>query len=206
MGSIPADRLLLQPPTGGNLGQYSAYATLALTPLRGFSLVASVPLALSVLVVAQRFAWPRVQILGIVCTYGLYILRGQVFGFGDLDPTTFMPYVALAVYWVVFEAADLANLVGRTAGRSAPAPLFLLNAAGLVGAALLQLPTDTPIPLSTFLMIAGMAYVASAVVRARLTGQPAAGEGFPASASFHRAPRRGCTRCSVENPPRSLRP
>lgn len=152
-----------------------AYATLALTPLRGFSLVASVPLALSVLVVAQRFAWPGVQILGLVCTYGLYILRGQVFGFGDLDPATFTPYAALAVYWVLFEVADLANLLGRTASRPAPAPLFLLNAAGLIGAALLQLPMDTPIPLSTFLVIAGVAYVASAIVRARLAGPSAAG-------------------------------
>ena len=153
-----------------------AYATLALTPLRGFSLVASVPLALSVLVVARRFAWPGVQILGIVCTYGLYVLRGQVFGFGDLDPTTFAPYAALAVYWALFEAADLAGLRGRTAASRPPAPLFLLNAAGLIGAALLQLPTETPVPLSTFLWLAGAAYLGSAIIRARVSGRPAAGD------------------------------
>lgn len=159
-----------------------AYATLALTPLRVFSLVASIPLAVSVLVVAQRFTWPGVQVLGIVGTYGLYVLRGEVFGFGDLDPTTFTPYVALAVYWVIFEAADLASLRGRT-GVS-PAPLFLLNAAGLVGAALLQLPMDTPVPLSTFLLFAGVAYLGSAIVRARLSGHPAAGDDAIGAAAY----------------------
>lgn len=161
-----------------------AYATLALTPLRVFSLVASIPLALSVLVVAQRFTWPGVQVLGIVCTYGLYVLRGEVFGFGDLDPTTFTPYVALAVYWVIFEAADLASLRGRQGASPPPAPLFLLNAAGLVGAALLQLPMDTPVPLSTFLLFAGVAYLASAIARARLTGRPAAGDDAMGAAAY----------------------
>ncbi len=152
-----------------------AFATLALTPLHGFALVASVPLAVSVLVVAQRFEWPGVQVLGIVCTYGLYVLRGSTFGFGDLDLTTFTPYAALAVYWIVFEAADIAAITRRTEGSPLPPPLFLLNAAGLVGAALLQLPVETPVPLSTFLVLSGTAYLGSAVIRARLTGQSPAG-------------------------------
>ncbi len=135
-----------------------AFATLALTPLRGFTLVASVPLALSVIVVAQRFVWPRVQVLGIVCTYGLYVLRGRGFGCGDLDVMSFTPYVALAVYWVVFEAADLVGLSRRTSDGPPPAPVFLLNAAGLVGAGLLQLPMDSPVPTSTFLAVSGAAY------------------------------------------------
>ncbi len=74
-----------------------AFTTLALTPLRGFALAASVPLALSVIVVAQRFSWRGVQVLGIVCTYGLYVLRSRAFGFGELDVMTFTPYAALAV-------------------------------------------------------------------------------------------------------------
>lgn len=153
-----------------------AFATLALTPLRGFALAASVPLALSVIVVAQRFTWPGVQILGVVCTYGLYVLRGRAFGFGDLDLMTFTPYAALAVYWVVFEVADIASLRGRVKGGPPPAPLFLLNAAGMVGAGLLQLPMDTPVPLSTFMAVSGAAYLVSAVVRARLAGSTAAGD------------------------------
>jgi hypothetical protein len=157
------------------LAYVAAYAALALTPLNGFSLGASVPIAVSVLVVAQRFRWPRVQILGIVATYGLYILRGQMFGLGALDLTTFTPYAALATYWVAFEAADLAAL-RRPAGGTAPPPLFLLNAAGLVGAALLQLPNDSPLPLTAFLLFAGAAYLASAAVRAAVLGRVPAGD------------------------------
>jgi len=152
-----------------------AFATLALTPLRAFSLIASVPLAVSVLVVAQRFTWPRIQVLGIVCTYGLYVLRGRLFGFGDLDPATFTPYAALAIYWLLFEAADLAAVRQLKDADAVPPPLFLLNAAGLVGSALLQLPLDTPVPLSTFLLISGAAYLCSAMLRARLMGRPVAG-------------------------------
>ncbi|MBK9240796.1 MAG: DUF2339 domain-containing protein [Acidobacteria bacterium] len=153
-----------------------AFTTLALTPLRGFALVASVPLALSVIVVAQRFVWPGVQVLGIVCTYGLYVLRSRAFGFGELDVMTFTPYAALAVYWLVFEAADLLALSRRAKDGPPPAPIFLLNAAGLVGGGLLQLPMDSPMPLSTFLAVSGVAYLASAIVRARLAGPAAAGD------------------------------
>lgn len=145
-----------------------AYATLALTPLHGFALFASLPLTLSLLIVAGRYTWPAVQLLGIVCTYGLYIARGQVFGFGEIDLTTFAPYAALAVYWLLFETADVMSLRARPDGAQREMPLFLLNAAGLVGAALLQLPMDTPVPLSIFLLLSGAAYLVSAIVRSRL--------------------------------------
>jgi len=146
-----------------------AYATLALTPLHLFSLAAAVPLAISILVVAQRFTWPRVQVLGVVATYGLFILRGQTFGFGAIDASTFTPYLALGAYWLVFEAADVLAVRRRQPSEAAPPPMFLLNAAGLAGSGLLQLPMDTPVPLSTFLLISGAAYLVSAVLRARLS-------------------------------------
>jgi hypothetical protein len=143
-----------------------AYATLALTPLHVFSLAASVPLAISVLVVAIKFDWPRLQILGIVFTYGLYALRGQAFGFGELQASSFTPYTALATYWVMFEIADLMAMRRRLVTGKLPPPIFLLNAAGLIGSGLLQLPLQNPLPLSTFLIAGGVAYLASAIVRA----------------------------------------
>ena len=147
-----------------------AYATLALTPLHAFSLAASVPLAVSVLVVAHRFSWPRIQILGIVFTYGLFIMRGQAFGFGGTGATTFTPYLALGAYWIMFEAADLFAVRRRQDTSPAPPPVFLLNAAGLVGSGLLQLPSESPVPLSTFLLVSGAAYLGSAIARAKLSG------------------------------------
>lgn len=181
-GGMVAHSLRYRSPVVTALAYVVAYATLALTPLRAFALVASVPLALSVLIVAQRFAWPAVQLLGVVCTYGLYIMRGRVFGFGDLDLTTFAPYAALALYWVVFEVADIVATTRRQVGGPPPVPLFLLNAAGLVGSALLQLPTDTPMPLTTFLLLSGVAYLGSAVIRARLIAPATDGDAIVAAA------------------------
>jgi uncharacterized membrane protein len=149
-----------------------AYATLALTPLVGFSLLASIPLAMTLMIVAQRFGWTRLQVLGIVFTYGLYAVRGQSFGFGALNTTAITPYLALAAYWVMFEAADLLAIRRRPITGAAPPPVFILNAAGLIGSGLLQLPSDAPLPLSTFLLVSGGAYLASAVARARLGAAP----------------------------------
>lgn len=41
---------------------------------------------------------------------------------------------------------------------------------------MLQLPMDSPVPLSTFLAASGVAYLGSAIVRARLAGSTAAGD------------------------------
>jgi hypothetical protein len=147
-----------------------AYATLTLTPLHALSLAASVPLAVSVLVVAHRFSWPRIQILGIVFTYGLFIMRGQALGFGATGATTFTPYLALGAYWIMFEVADLLAVRRRADTSAPPPPVFLLNAAGLVGSGLLQLPSESPVPLSTFLLVSGVAYLGSAIARAKLGG------------------------------------
>jgi uncharacterized membrane protein len=152
-----------------------AYATLTLTPLHALSLAASVPLAVSVLVVAHRFSWPRIQILGIVFTYGLFIMRGQAFGFGA-GATTFTPYLALGAYWIMFEVADLLAVRRRADTSAPPPPVFLLNAAGLVGSGLLQLPSESPVPLSTFLLVSGVAYLGSAIARAKLGGASSQGD------------------------------
>jgi uncharacterized membrane protein len=153
------------------------YTTLALTPLHVFSLAASVPLAVSVLVVAHKFGWPRLQVLGIVLTYGLYVLRGPAFGLGALNTSTFSPYLALAAYWVMFEIADLLAVRRHIVSNAPPPPIFLLNAAGLIGSGLLQLPMDTPVPLSTFMVSGGVAYLLSAIARARITAGRAAADG-----------------------------
>ena len=169
-----------------SLAYVVAYATLALTPLHVFSLTASVPLAVSVLVVAHKFSWPRIQILGVVFTYGLFVLRGSAFGFGAPGGATYTPYIALAAYWLMFEIADLLA-VRKRENDLPPAPVFLLNAAGLVGAGLLQLPPDNPLPLSRFLTVAGVASLGSAIARARLGARPSDAAADGASWGSHQA-------------------
>ena len=138
-----------------------AFATLALTSLSGFALVASVPLAVSLIVVAQRYTWPGLSALGVACTYGIFALRG------DLSSSSMGGYVALAVYWLLFEAADVMALRRQASSRVPSAPLFPLNAAGLIGAGLMRIPVGTAEPLANFLVVAGAAYLASAIARAK---------------------------------------
>lgn len=140
-----------------------AYATLALTPLSGFALIAAVPLAITLLVVAHRFAWPGVAALGVICTYGVFALRGRVFPGGLMDPAALPSYLALAVYWAMFEIADLAALRQRRR-----VSIFALNAVGVLGAGVLQLPFENGQFVFAFLGLFGAAYLGSAIVRAAI--------------------------------------
>ena len=148
-----------------------AYSTLALSPLSGFSIAASVPLAVSVLVVSQRLAWPGVSALGIAATYGAFVLRGHLFPGGVMDPSSTLPYVTLATYWLTFEVADIIGLRLRlNRPESAPgaplASMLALNAVGFTGAMLVTIPRDNPQLLSIFLFSAATGYVVSAAIRA----------------------------------------
>jgi uncharacterized membrane protein len=166
-----AHSLRYRSPTVTTLAYVVAYATLALTPLSGFSLLASIPLSVSVIVVAQRFDWSRVSMAGLASTYGLFAIRGVIFAGGVMDAQGIAPYLTLAAYWLTFDAADILAIRRAEEAASAPAPLFALNAVGLIGAAVLELPMDDPVRLSWFLAAAGIGYLTSALVRARLLGR-----------------------------------
>src|SRR5579864_3063354 len=172
MGMI-AHSLRYRSPVVTTLAYVVAYATLALTPLSGFSLAASIPLSVSVIVVSQRFNWSRVSMAGLASTYGLFAVRGVMFPGGVMDAQGIAPYLTLAAYWVTFDVADILALRRARDAGSAIAPLFALNTVGLFGAAVLELPMDDPIRLSWFLAAGGIGYLTSALVRARaLSRQP----------------------------------
>lgn len=160
-----------------------AYATLAIAPLSGFSLVASLPLAASMLYVAQRFGWSNVSVLGVVATYGLFAFRRSTGGGGDGETSTLVPYLTLVAYWLSFETADIFGAWRRTSELDRPAPLFVLNAAGFFGASLLQLPHEDPDRLSWYLTLSAAMYLTSAIVRAKLLRRA----GAPAAARFDSA-------------------
>ena len=153
------------------LAYVSAYAPLAFSPLSTFSLVATVPLTASLLAVSSRFAWSGVAVLGIVSTYGIFILRTSLLG--TMRETTTLQLV-LWTYWLLFEIADIVARIKthigawRSTNATTPAPLFVLNAAGFLGAILLHTQGDE----SQWLLIgaAAAAYAASALVRTRFAG------------------------------------
>lgn len=170
-----AHSLRYRSPTVTTLAYIVAYATLALTPLSGFSLVASIPLSVSVLVVAQRFDWSGVSMAGVASTYGLFAIRREIFAGGVMDAHALTPYLTLAAYWLTFEIADILAIRRRTGAATDGAPLFAMNAVGVFGAAVLQLPLDDSIQLSWFLAASGLAYLATAIVRAQLLGRRTVG-------------------------------
>src|SRR5207237_1190525 len=129
-------------------------------------------LAASLLIVAQRFGWSGIGSLGVVLTYGTFVLRRGFMPAAEIDGPSVM---AIAAYWITFEAADIATL--RRRDSLSAAPLFLLNAAGVLGSLLLVLPRFDLPSVSAVWAAAGIGYVASAVARAKLLGrQPNQGE------------------------------
>jgi Predicted membrane protein (DUF2339) len=163
------------------LAYIAAYIPLALTPLSTFSLVASLPLAVSLLVVSQRFGWSALALLGLASTYGFFALRETRASALPGTPSM-LPYAVLAAYWLTFEAGDILWLRASSEEdrRRAGASLFATNAVGAMGCLLLLLPSDDSAFGAVVLGAAGLAYVASALIRARLVPGTAA-PGDPAT-------------------------
>jgi uncharacterized membrane protein len=146
-----------------------SYATLSLTPLTIFALVAAVPLAVSVMAVGERYGWTGVSVLGVSGTYGLIALRGLGIG-GPLETASVIPAVLLAIYWATFEVADVLGHRSRRPPTSAAKPITVLNAVGFLTAVGLVLPLDQPQRLSVYLAVMGAAALVSAFARRRWMG------------------------------------
>jgi hypothetical protein len=129
-----------------------AFGTLGITEITGFSVLALVPLAASLLVVARRFAWRRCALLALAATYAVCASRG------DTGAPLWQAQTIFAVYWLLFEAFDLLL----------PDPRLLpLNAAGFLGLSLVKWSHAAPERLWQFLAGAAAAYLVSALLRAR---------------------------------------
>lgn len=150
------------------LAYFIGFATLAITPVTTFSIAATLPLAASLLFVAQRFRWTPMAVVGLVASYGTYLVA--VGPTPALGTDQFVrEQLVLALYWLMFEAFDLLSerKNAETAGRRL---LFPLNACGFVGVSFLHWSTFVPARLYLFFAIAAAAYVASTVARALLLG------------------------------------
>jgi hypothetical protein len=148
------------------LAYFLAFVALSLGGSPGFSLVALVPLVASLLVVTRRFSWAPMMLAGLGLTYGTYLVAAS----GSPNPTIadfVRAEAVLAVYWLLFETFDLVEL-GK--GRISPvtAALFPLNACAFLGISMLQWQALTPDTVYLLFGATGVAYVVSAVIRARL--------------------------------------
>ncbi len=162
------------------LAYFVAFATLAVSPLSDFAVVASVPLAASLLYVAQRFRWHRVMIAGLAVTYGSYLLSTA----GEPVSTTgfIRGQAVIATYWLLFELFDLIETARGRRGRAGlyPVALFPLNACAFIGTSLLEWSRFSPHQLDILLIASAGAFLIDALVRVKLRppqsfepGQPA---------------------------------
>lgn len=152
------------------LAYFIGFVTIAISPVSGFSVAASVPLAGSLLFLAHKFSWVNMAVAGVIATYGTYALGyGALAATGPVLSNFLSGQSALVIYWLLFEGFDL---LGIWRGRELPAverAIFPLNACGFVGVSLLYWPSFARETLYLFFAAAGAAYLVSTLIRAKLS-------------------------------------
>ncbi len=144
------------------LAYFIAFLSLNLTPLTGFAVLASVPLAASLLFLAQRFSWFRMAIFGIVATYGTAVLKST--GTATLAETQSL----LGVFWLVFEGFDLIRVSRRVPATLEALAIFPLNAIGAMSLSLAKWLSAAPGRIHGLYAGAATAYLVSAAIRGLL--------------------------------------
>lgn len=151
------------------IAYFVGFVTIAISPVSGFSAVASVPLAASLLFVANRFSWVSMAVAGVVLTYGTYALR---YGVGPVTgpfPDDFVSRQSvLAIYWLLFEMFDLLDIRKRGQVATLAQTILPLNACGFLGVSLLLWSSVKPADICLFMEAAGAAYLAGAIIRSRV--------------------------------------
>jgi uncharacterized membrane protein len=137
---------------------FVAFATLAITPVTGFSVIALIPLAASLLLVAHRFAWPHLALFGVIATYATCASRG------DNGAPLRSAQAVFATYWLVFETYDVLR-AWRRSNHPTEQPIFTLNALGF--GLLSWAKWSAAAPESRYQLAAGVAvaYLVSTVLR-----------------------------------------
>ncbi len=143
-----------------------AFVTLNITPLTGFTVVASLLLAASILFGARHFGWHRLGIAGAILAYGTFGLTYQPAVYGREG--VWNGQSVLWTYWALFESYDLLDLARRGRERGISAALFWFNAAGfLLASALHRWKMDAQ-DWAVYFGLATAAYLVSSLVRSRL--------------------------------------
>jgi uncharacterized membrane protein len=152
-------RYRVQALTG--LAYFMAFATLAITPVTTLSVIALVPLAASLLVIANRFSWSGLVLFGLVATYGTCASKG------DNGAPLWSAQTVFAIYWLLFEAYDILR-AHRRSDLAAEWPILALNALGFGG--LSYAKWSAAAPEQIYMLASGMAaaYLASTILRAML--------------------------------------
>ncbi len=142
---------------------FVAFATLGLSESTPFSVLALIPLAASLLVLAYRFDWHKMAVFGVVATYATCATR----------PDTGAPLASVqglfATYWLLFETFDLLRLRRHVRELTVESLLLPLNALGFLGLSAVRWQRSSPEHVYAFLAAAAALYLASAVLRVRVS-------------------------------------
>ena len=152
-------RYRVQALTG--LAYFMAFATLAITPVTALSVIALVPLAGSLLIIAYRFSWSGMALFGLVATYATCASRG------DNGAPLWSAQTVFGAYWLLFEAYDLLR-ARRRSNYAAEQAILPLNALGFAGLSYAKWSAADPARI--YLLAAGIAvaYLADTILRAIL--------------------------------------
>ncbi len=134
------------------LAYFIAFVTLAITEVTSLSVVALIPLAVSLLFVSHRFGWRNFALFGLIATYAICALRG------DSGALLWKAQAVFAIYWLLFEAFDILS----------PHPALLpLNVLGFLGLSLAKWHHDAPDQIWQLIAGTAIAYLVGAIIRAR---------------------------------------
>jgi hypothetical protein len=153
--------------TASGLAYFIAFATLGLSASTPFSVLALLPLAGSLLILAHRFQWYKMAVFGLLATYATCASR----------PDTGAPLAStqalFGAYWLLFEAFDLLSLKRRDAEWPIESLILPLNALGFLGLSLVKWHRTAPEHVHAFLAAGAALYLVSALLHSRL--RPPAG-------------------------------
>ncbi len=146
------------------LAYFIAFITLGITPVTGYSVVALLPLAVSVLYLAWRYQWHRTALAGVIATYAVCASRG------DTGASLAATQALIAAYWLVFEAFVLLRVRSGVEFTGVERWIFPLNTLGAAALSVMKWESGAPGRLWMFFAAAGVVHVCGTV--ARLLLQP----------------------------------
>jgi hypothetical protein len=141
---------------------FAAFAALAATPSTPFAVVSLVPLAASLLYLANRFEWNSMGLFGLVATYATCIARGS-----SNAPLASTQMLFLA-YWLLFDGFDLLRVRKRQSTYTSAEWIAPLNALAFLALSYLAWSQKAPEMLWLAAAYGAALYLGDAVVRALL--------------------------------------
>jgi uncharacterized membrane protein len=154
--------LKYQSQTVTGLAYFITFATLTITPVTTFAVLALLPLAASLLYLAYRFQWFRMALFGLLATYGTCASRG------DAGAPLWSVQALVASYWLLFEIFGL--LRARRPGDYSLTEklIYPLNTIGLFALSFPKWETAAHARLYEFFALLAILHFVDSILRAWL--------------------------------------